>query len=256
MCMILSRRSVYVVPALLLAFATGAFEREAQATIAVLTYGATVDGGTFLSSPSEPGGVTAAPDRLSFSVAGDYSLVADGTSSTVTVTITTNLLTPDIQGSFVLNTSIAGSFAYIPTSPAGTIPELTIYSATSTLQNITGSATVTLPGSPVPLSTAPDFPTGGLELSGSQTSVVTLPAGMVYQGYLEQVTTITFNNVSAGETLQIQLPDNTSLTPAPVPEPGSLTPMLAGVAAIAAVCWRKYRRFASRSGLQRVSAKG
>ena len=80
--------------------------------------------------------------------------MADGSSSTVTVTITTNLLTPDIQGSFIINTSIAGSFAYIPTSPAGTTPELTSYSATSTLQNITGSATVTLPGSPVPLSTA------------------------------------------------------------------------------------------------------
>ena len=82
---------------------------------------------------------------------------------------------------------------------------------------------------------------------------MTLPAGMVYQGYLEQVTTITFDNVSAGETLQIQLPDNTSLTA--VPEPGSMTPMLAGAATIAAVCWRKFGRWAGRSGLQRVSAK-
>lgn len=51
--------------------------------------------------------------------------------------------------------------------------------------------------------TAPNFPTGGLNLSGSQSTVVSIPAGNIYHGYLDQVTTITFENVSAGETLQI-----------------------------------------------------
>ena len=54
-----SRPGVYGVTGMLLAFATGTFEPEAQATIAILTYGATVNGGSFVSSPSEPGGVTA-----------------------------------------------------------------------------------------------------------------------------------------------------------------------------------------------------
>ena len=98
-----------------------------------------------------------------------------------------------------------------------------------------GTASVALPIAPVTLSTAPNFPTGALALSGSANVGVPIPADVVVRDYLQQTTTITFNNVSAGETLQINLPVTTTLSS--VPEPASMTLMALGGAR-----WRPVRR--------------
>jgi PEP-CTERM motif len=241
MLMILSTQGVFRGISLLVAFATLSFTVDARATLVALYYNATATGGSFVDPNvlDAASHVTYPPDHLSFSVAGDYSVLADGSSSTVNVSIATQLLTTNIQGSFNLNTFIDGFFAYIPTSPPGTTPTITSYSATSDLKDIVGSATVTLPVSPIPLSRAASFPTGGLELTGSASSVVTIPAGFVYRDYLEQTTTLTFDHVTAGETLQIQLPDNTSLNA--VPEPGSLTLLGLGGLLTTGAAWRRKR---------------
>jgi PEP-CTERM motif len=242
----LSRRIVNRGFGLLVAFAATAFAAEAQATIVALYYEPTVSGGSFVN-PSEVmdtnDRVSVAPDRMSFSVSGDFSVLADGSSSTVEVSIFTALLTPYLQNSFAVNTSIDGRFAYIP-SGSEPAPTLTTFAATSDLLDIGGTATVSLPPSPLTLSTAPNFPTGGLELAGSASNIATIPPGVVYQGYLQQTTTIIFNNVAAGETLQISLPITTSLTT--VPEPGSFTLLLiGGVVTTAGAVWRRKRGHAA-----------
>ncbi len=222
-------------------FAALSFPFEAQATVPVVLYSPTVTGGTFVDPnvSNEASHVTFPLDRLSFSVAGDFSILVGSGSSSVDVSISTAVLTTDIRGSFNLNTSIDGVFAYSSTTAPGTAPTITRFSATSDLQTIPGSVAVILPGSPIPLSTATNFPSGGLELSGSANSVVTIPDGYVYQGYLEQTTMITFENVTAGETLQIQLPVSASLTP--VPEPASWVLLGLGVLLITGAAWRRKR---------------
>ncbi len=227
---------------LLVAFAALLFPFEAQATIPIVLYRPTVTGGTFVDPnvTNEATHVTFPMDRLSFSVGGDFRVLAGSGSSSVDVSIYTAVLTPDIRGSFNLNTSIDGVFAYSSTAAPGTAPTITRFSAASDLLTIPGSVAVTLPGSPIPLSTAPNFPTGGLELSGSANSVVTIPEGYVYQDYLEQTATITFDNVTAGETLQIQLPVSASLTP--VPEPASLVLLGLGVLLTTGAAWLRKRQ--------------
>jgi PEP-CTERM motif len=242
----LSRRIVNCGVGLLVAFAALSFAAEARATIVALYYEPTVSGGSFVN-PTEVmdtnSRVSVAPDRMSFSVSGDFSVLADGSSSMVTVSIYTALLTPNLENLFTVNTSIDGTFAYIP-SGSGPAPTLTTFAASSDLLNIGGTATVSLPPSPLTLSTAPSFPTGGTELSGSASGIATIPPGVVYRGYLEQMTTIVFNNVTAGETLQISLPIASSLTS--VPEPGSFTLLLiGGVATTAGAVWRRKRRRAA-----------
>src|SRR5208337_2033054 len=110
---------------LLVAFAALSFAFEAQATEVVLQYQpAVIVGGSFVDPNVAEYNHVTLMDRLGFSVAGDYNVLADGSSSTVEVSISTALLTSNIQGSFNLNTSIDGFFAYIPTSPPGTTPTI------------------------------------------------------------------------------------------------------------------------------------
>jgi hypothetical protein len=186
--------------------------------------------------------VAIAPDHMSFTVSGDFSVTAS--SSQVEVSIQTEVLQSGLQNAFNVNTTIAGTFAYIP-SGSGPAPTLSTFAATSDLIGIPGSATVSLPPSPVSLPTAPNFPTGGLNLSGSANAIATIPSEFSpYENFLEQTTTILFNNVTAGQTLQISLPISTSLTS--VPEPGSVTLLsIGGVLAIGSAVWRRNR---GRSG--------
>ena len=184
----------------------------------------------FESTPAVTGGVFVNPSgqdptfnqqtRMSFSVAGDYSVQADGTSSTVTVTIQTELLTLRVQGPFIVNTDIDGSFG---SNLPGTSAEATEYSASSDVLGVSGStASVSLISSPVSLPTVP--PNGLYELAGSSSTSLTIDPGYAGQYYIEQTTTISFSGVTAGEVLQIHLPDNTSLFS--VPEPSSLSMLL------------------------------
>jgi hypothetical protein len=207
-----------------------------------------VTGGSFVN-PTEVmdsiNRLSIAPDHMSFSVTGDFSVVADGSTSTVVVSIYTAVLNSGIQNSFNVNTSIDGTFAYIPNG-SGPAPTLTTFSATSDLYGIPGSATVSLPPSPVSLPTAPSFPIGGVELMGSANTIVTIPSGFIYENFLEQTTSIIINNVTTGETLQISLPISTSLQS--IPEPGAFTLVLiGGVLTTAGAVWRrKCRRDADR----------
>src|SRR5260370_278414 len=101
--------------------------------------------------------------------------------------------------------SIDGFFA---TTLIGSSARITNYSASSDLFGVAGStAAVSVPASPMPLPlAAPGFPTGSLELSGSASTFVALDPGLIFRLDLEQVTTITFDNVTPGETLLIHLP--------------------------------------------------
>ncbi len=157
----LPRRIVSCVLGLLVAFAALAFAEEAQATVIVLYYQPTVSGGSFVN-PSEvmdtADRVSFPPDRMSFSVSGDFQRLGrrqlvDGGG----IPIYTALLTPDLQNSFVVNTSIDGTFAYIP-SGSGPAPTLTTFAATSDLQDIGGTATVKL-------AALAGYPFDGTELS-------------------------------------------------------------------------------------------
>ena len=63
---------------------------NAHALLAALTYQPTVTGGSFVNPTSVMdymSRVAVASDRMSFTVGGDYSVLADGTYSTVTVSI-------------------------------------------------------------------------------------------------------------------------------------------------------------------------
>jgi hypothetical protein len=206
----------------------------------LLIYNPTVTGGSFVN-PTEVmdmnNRVSIAPDHMSFTVSGDFSVLAD--SSQVEVSIYTAVLNSNLQNTFNVSTTIDGTFAYIPVGSEAP-PALTTFAATSDLIGIPGTATVSLPPSPVSLPTAPSFPTGGLELMGAANAIATIPPGFVFENFLEQTTTIIFDNVTAGETLQISLPISTSLTS--VPEPGSFTLLLiGGVLTTTGVVWRRKR---------------
>jgi hypothetical protein len=200
---------------------------EAQATIILFSTAPGVTGGTFVND--EHFG-TFADDRLSMSIFGDYSFTASATSATVT--IDSLLLLPlNFQGPYNVNTSIDGSFA---SDLADTTARLTSYSASSFLFNFEGipSAEVPVPGTtatasiaslPETLPTAtPDFPLSALHLQASATTPTTIPADTFVQ-FLGQSTTIQFDGLTVGETIDINLPDDSSLTPGAVPEPQSLT---------------------------------
>ena len=66
------------------------------------------------------------------------------------------------------------------------------------------------------------------------------PLVFVFEGYLEQLTTIKVDNVVAGETIDIHLPNTTSLTSA-VPEPGSLALLGIGLLFKCGVAWQRKR---------------
>jgi hypothetical protein len=234
----------------LVALAAPASTAEAGNLLPLYIWTPTVTGGSFVDPTEVMDGMnrlSIAPDHMSFSVTGDFSVVAS--SSTVTVSIyaaVLNALNSDVQNTFNVNTTIDGTFAYIPVGSESP-PTLTTFASTSDLMGFPPTATVSLPPSPVTLSTAPNFPTGGLELNGSANTVVTLPPGLSYRGFLEQTTTITFNNVTSGQTLQISFPLNTSLSS--VPEPGSCALLaLGGVLTAAGAVWRRKHTHAIRVG--------
>jgi hypothetical protein len=228
---------------------------ESPAIIAILSSDTQVTGGTLL--PGEPQTPTFSPDRLSFSVAGDYSFTADSTS--VTMTIETWLLTTtqhgNPQGPFNVNTSIDGFFA---SDLIGTTAEITGYSASSFLFNtFVGVNPVPIPGTTAAVAipmlpetlpmAASDFPTSSLELTGSASTPVTIPPSPLGSPlYIGQLTTIQFDKLENRETIRIELPDNTSLTPgsANVPEPGSLILWALGSLLPAAIGW--FRRSGGR----------
>jgi hypothetical protein len=196
---------------------------EAHATILVFSSNPTVAGGTFVDDQQL---ATFSSDRLSMSVFGDYSFVANSNSATVTVS---SLLLPlNPQGSFNVNTSIDGFFA---SDLGGTTAQITEYSASSYLFHFDGfpsaqvpvagsAATASIASVPVTLPTATsDFPLSSLHLQASASTAVTIPPND-FGLYLGQLTTIRFDGLTAGETIRIDLPDDSSLTP--VPEPPSL----------------------------------
>ena len=240
-----SKRAMNRFVGLLAAFSGLWFAHDAQATIVVLIYQPqVVSGGSFVD-PNLPNegltNVSFPEDRLSFTVGGNYSVLADGSSSTVEVTILTEVLTSHILGSYNVNTSADGFFAYSSPSPVATAPQLTQYSVSSQLLTVGGFNSVALPSSPVSLPVAgANFPTGGLEQTGSSSSIATVPPGFVFEGYLEQLTTIKVDNVVAGETIDIHLPNTTSLTSA-VPEPGSLALLGIGLLFKCGVAWQRKR---------------
>ncbi len=157
MVVTLSRRVVNRGIVLVAALAVLNVCSNAHALLAALTYQPTVTGGSFVNPTSVMdymSRVAVASDRMSFTVGGDYSVLADGTSSTVTVSIVTSILTEDIFGgsngaTFNVNTSLSGQFAYIASSPPGTVPTLTTFSATSDLMGFPGTASVALVSSPI-----------------------------------------------------------------------------------------------------------
>jgi hypothetical protein len=225
---------------------TALFASEARATIAILGSDPEVAGGTFLSPDHLA--PTFSLDRLSFSVAGDYSFTADSTSATVT--IGTFLLTLNPQGTFSINTSIDGFFA---SDLLNSKSEITTYSASSYLFNYAGfptvqvpipgtTAAVAIPNLPETLPmTAGDFPLSSLELKGSANTLATVTPGS-FGLYLGQLTTIEFDMLTPGETIRIHLPDDSSLTPASasVPEPPSFVLWGLGSLLVAAFgCYRK-----------------
>jgi hypothetical protein len=199
---------------------------EAHATIAIFSWNPSVTGGTFVDD-NQFG--SASSDRLSMSMFGDYSFVAN--SNSATVTISAFLLPLNPQGSFSVNTSIDGSFA---SDLSGTTAQITEYSASTYLFHYAGFPPVEVPvaGSgaiasiasvPITLPTATsDFPLSSLHLQASASTAVTI-APNDFGLYLGQLTTIQFDGLTAGETIRIDLPDDSSLTPAAsVPEPPSL----------------------------------
>jgi hypothetical protein len=229
-----------------IALLTSLCASQARASIVIFASDPEVTGGTFLTPDRTVPPFS--PDRLSFSVTGDYSFTADATSATVT--ISTYLLTLNPQGTFHINTSIDGFFASDLVNPKS---EITTYSASSYLFNFGGSpiAQVPLPGTTASVAianlpqalptTAANFPMSSLELKGSASTLATLPTD-TFGLYLGQLTTIQFDLLTVGETIRIDLPDDTSLTPAAanVPEPRSF--VLWGLGSLLAAAAGGYRK--------------
>ena len=237
------RRGWYPRAGSLALLAAALLSAEAQATIIVFSSNPSVTGGTFVNDQQHG---MSAPDRLSMSIFGDYSFKASATSATVT--IDSLLLLPlNPQGPYNVNTSIDGSFA---SDLAGTAARITSYSASSFLFNFEGfpsievpvpgtTATATIAGLPETLPAATsDFPLSALHLQASATTPTTIPAGTFVQ-FLGQTTTIQFDMLTVGETIDINLPDDSSLTPVPVPEPQSLTILLGSLLTLAALRSRR-----------------
>jgi hypothetical protein len=148
------------------------------------------------------------------------------------------LLPLNPQGPFNVNTSIDGFFA---SDLSGTTAQITEYSASSYLFNFGGfpPVQVPVPGStatasiatlPVTLpSAAADFPLSSLLLQELASTSVTIPPNS-FGLYLGQLTTIQFDHLTLGETIRIDLPDDSSLTPAStsIPEPQSLVLLALG----------------------------
>ena len=228
--------------------ATALLTSEAQASFAVLTVDNAVTGGSFVNHQQF---ATAAQDRLSFTVYGDYSFTASATSATVSMT--TNLTLPfNPQGPYNVSTSIDGSFA---SSMPLTTARITDYSASSFLFTdfTTGepqvpipipgtTATASIAGLPESLPTVTSgFPLSSLHLQASATTPTTIPAGTFVE-FLGQVTTIQFDGLTVGETIDIGLPDNSSLAPAGVPEPHSLTLLGLGSLITLGAAWLRNRK--------------
>ena len=221
---------------------------DIQASFAILSGGSTVTGGTFIDDQQF---ATPAPDRLSFSVFGDYSFRASASSATVS--ITTYLTLPfNPQGPYNVNTSIDGFFA---SDLIGTTARITDFSASSSLVNFVGfpSVPVPVPGTTAAASiaTLPEslptvtsgFPLSSLHLQDSATTPTTIPSGTFVE-FLGQVSTINFDMLAVGETISIELPDDSSLTPT-VPEPQSIT--LLGLGSLITLGATMLRKLMSRS---------
>ena len=228
--------------------ATALLTSEAQASFAVLTVDNAVTGGSFVNHQQF---ATAAQDRLSFTVYGDYSFTANATSATVS--LTTNLTLPfNPQGPYNVSTSIDGFFA---SSMPLTTARITDYSASSFLFNFVGfpSVVVPVPGTTAAASiaTLPEslptvtsgFPLSSLHLQDSATTPTTIPSGTFVE-FLGQVSTINFDMLAVGETISIELPDDSSLTPT-VPEPQSIT--LLGLGSLITLGATMLRKLMSRS---------
>ena len=219
----LRRKSRYRLVGLLAVLVAASLASEAHATIAIFSWNPTVTGGTFVDDQQF---ATFSSDRLSMSIFGDYSFVAS--SNTATVTVSSFLLPLNPEGPFSVNTSIDGSFA---SDLAGTTAQLTEYSASSYLFHyggfppapvpVAGSAAIaSIASVPITLPTATSaFPVSSLHLEASASTAVTI-APNDFGLYLGQLTTIQFDGLTVGETIRIDLPDNSSLTS--VPEPPSL----------------------------------
>jgi hypothetical protein len=227
---------------LLALLVTASLTTEAHASFIVFTWDSEVTGGTFVNNQQLG---TFASDQLSMSIFGDYSFTA--TSNSATVTVSALLLLPsNQQGAFSVNASIDGSFA---SDLSGSTARITEYSASSYLANLSASGVDIFPGTTALASTAglpdtlptatADFPVSALDLQASASTPVVIPQNS-FLPYLGQSTTIQFDMLTVGETIRIDLPDNSSLTPATVPEPpsGMVCVGLSSLLAFGAV-WRR-----------------